>query len=207
MPESALQESKRLRQECAKAGIGPAFIEEMWRLRRNDDLQNEFVRRADAMQNERYNTEKKQDWAWRIQAYLLQRFSVDIFTLCRILRSGASQANGWRTNYIVYVGAGHLKNLGYMLEVRGFERLACPALPAKIRSSKSSSSSSPSPSPSTPRPPPRDLPPQPPNEPLSPPTPEESPQMPPALGPARALRPRSRPPPRPPSPQYESLPP
>ena len=52
----------------------------------------------------------------------LQRFAMDAFTLCRIMRTNKSAEPGWRKNYIVYVGNHHAKNLSYMLKQRGFQR-------------------------------------------------------------------------------------
>ena len=74
------------------------------------------------LENARYAHDWSKDEYLNLQAYLMQRYAMDVFTICRIMKDNAN-ADGFRRFYIIYEGAWHAKNQTKMLEDLGFRLL------------------------------------------------------------------------------------
>ena len=84
----------RVGSECAKAGISESFVRKHWQsLYGKNNLM--LAAAADDM----------------------QRFAMDVFTVCRIIRTST---RGWRRLFIIYEGAWHADNTTTMLKDLGF---------------------------------------------------------------------------------------
>ena len=105
--KKALEEATELATECKQAGIKADALLKMW---------HESKSAMDP------------DWDWEESARVMQRFTQDAYTLCRILKPAKTPGLGWGHSYIVLTGMNHTRRLLPMLQQYGFERYD-PATP------------------------------------------------------------------------------